>query len=124
MNKEIIEHLEKNKYLQERLSEIEKLIEKNDYKEAYYKSATMLEYINIEYIKTKFNIDMKNSSVINILNTYLGRDEILSKDMSIVNSEYNDVDINNVELMDIEYLIGIIDAMYQHMVETVGEFIK
>ncbi len=124
MNKEIIENLEKNKYLQERLSEIENLIEKNDYKEAYYKSATMLEYINIEYIKTKFNIDMKNSSVINILNTYLGRDEILSKDMSIVNSEYNDVDINNVELMDIEYLIGIIDAMYQHMVETVGEFIK
>ena len=124
MNKEIIENLEKNKYLKERLLEIENSIEKDDYKEAYHKSATMLEYINIKYIKTKFNIDMTNSSVINILDTYLHRDEILSKNMVIVNSEYNDIDINDVQLFDIEYLIGIIDAMYQHMVEIVGEFIK
>lgn len=88
MNKKIIENLEKNKYLKERLSEIENLTEEKDYKEAYYKSATMLEYINKEYIKAKFNINMTNSSVINILNTYLGRDEILSKNMLIVNSEY------------------------------------
>ena len=53
MDKEIIENLEKNDYLKEKLSVIENLIEKEDYREAYYKLAAMLEYINIKYIKTK-----------------------------------------------------------------------
>ncbi len=124
MDKEIIENLEKNDYLKEKLSVIENLIEKEDYREAYYKLAAMLEYINIKYIKTKYNMDMPDSSVINILETYIDRDKFLENNMQVINAEYNDVNMSDVKIEDLEYLAGTIDFMYKYMVDKVGEFIK
>lgn len=124
MDKEIIENLEKNDYLKGKLSVIEKLVDKKDYKEAYYKLAVILEYINIKYIKAKFNLDMKDSSVMNIIDTYRNKDEELFKDMIIINCEYNDVNMDNVEKEDVEYLASIVDLIYKQMIENIGEFIK
>ena len=41
----------------------------------------VLEFINVKYIKHKYNINMPNSTVINIVNTYEDRDEKLFKEM-------------------------------------------
>ena len=123
MEKEIIENLEKNKYLSEKLSIIKELIKKGNLKEAYYKLALMLEYINIKYIKAKFNIDLKDSSVINILETYENKDKFLEDNMKVINVEYNDVNMSDLEIIDLEYLASYIDFMYKHMVNNIGEFI-
>ncbi|HIT24074.1 MAG TPA: hypothetical protein IAD45_06620 [Candidatus Faecimonas intestinavium] len=123
MNKEVIENLEKNTYLKEKLRIINKLIEEKKYKEAYLKFATILEYINIKYIKAKYNIDMLDSSLINIVITYETRDKELYEKMKIINAEYNDVNLNDVEIKDIEYLASIIDSIYQYMLDNIGNFI-
>lgn len=123
MNKEVIENLEKNTYLKEKLRIINKLIEEKKYKEAYLKFATILEYINIKYIKAKYNIDMLDSSLINIVITYETRDKELYEKMKIINAEYNDINLNNLEIEDIEYLASYIDLMFKYMTDDIGNFI-
>lgn len=123
MDKEIVENLIKNDYLKEKISIIDKLIEKEDYKEAYFKLAVILEYLNIKYIKHKYNLDMPDSSVINIINTYIDKDNKLYKEMVTINGEYNQVDTNDITMDDIEYLAGMVDSIYFYMLQDVGEFI-
>lgn len=123
MDKEIVENLEKNNYLKEKLAIIDKLIKEQDYKEAYFKLAAILEFINIKYIKHKYNMDMPNSTVINIANTYEDRDEKLFKEMLAINAEYNQIDTNNVTMDDVEYLASMVDTIYEYMLESTGEFI-
>ena len=123
MNKEIVENLIKNDYLKEKISIIDKLIKKEDYKEAYFKLAVILEYLNIKYIKHKYNLDMPNSSVINIINTYIDKDNKLYKEMVTINGEYNQVDTNDITMDDIEYLAGMVDSIYFYMLQDEGEFI-
>ncbi len=123
MNKEVIENLEKNTYLKEKIRVINKLIEEKKYKEAYLKFATILEYINIKYIKAKYNIDMLDSSLINIVITYETRDKELYEKMKIINAEYNNVNLNDIEIEDIEYLASIIDSIYQYMLDNTENFI-
>lgn len=123
MKKEIVENLEKNKYLKEKLLHVYGLIEKQEYKQAYYKVAAILEYINIKYIRKKFNMDMPNSTVINIINTYKDRDEKLFKEMLNINAEYNQIDTNDITIDDVEYLAGTVDSIYEYMLKSTGEFI-
>lgn len=123
MDKEIIKYLAKNKYLKEKLEIIDNLIKEQDYKEAYFKLAAILEFINIKYIKHKYNMDMPNSTVINIANTYEDRDEKLFKEILAINAEYNQMDTNNVTMDDVEYLAGMVDTIYEYMLESTGEFI-
>lgn len=123
MDKEIVENLEKNNYLKEKLAIIDKLIKEQDYKEAYFKLAAILEFINIKYIKHKYDMDMPNSTVINIVNTYEDRDEKLFKEMLAINAEYNQIDTNNVTMDDVEYLAGMVDSIYEYMLKSTGEFI-
>ncbi len=123
MDKEIIKYLAKNNYLKEKLEIIDNLIKKQDYKEAYFKLAAILEFINIKYIKHKYNMDMPNSTVINIANTYEDRDEKLFKEMLAIDAEYNQMDTNNVTMDDVEYLAGMVDTIYEYMLESTGEFI-
>ena len=75
INEEIIDNLEKNKYLNEKIQMINKKINELDLKDAYFKTAAILEYINIKYIKKKYKIDMYNSSVIRIIKFYKDTDK-------------------------------------------------
>ena len=68
-------------------------------------------------------MDMPNSTVINIANTYEDRDEKLFKEMLAINAEYNQMDTNNVTMDDVEYLAGMVDTIYEYMLESTGEFI-
>ena len=66
---------------------------------------------------------MLDSSLINIVITYETRDKELYEKMKIINAEYNDVNLNDVEIKDIEYLASIIDSIYQYMLDNIGNFI-
>ena len=123
MDKEVIKNLEKNTYLKEKLLIINKLIERQDYKEAYLKFATMLEYINIKYIKTKYHIEMKESTVMKITKVYREKDKKSEDYMKVINAEYNDVTLDDLKIEDIEYLASIIDMIYKYMIDNIGNFI-
>lgn len=123
INEEIIDNLEKNKYLNEKIQMINKKINELDLKDAYFKTAAILEYINIKYIKKKYKIDMSNSSVIRIIKFYKDTDKKLYDNMININAEYNQIDENNIMIEDIEYLISIIDSIYEYMTKDSGVFI-
>ena len=123
MGEEITNKLETNNYLKEKLTKIRELIKKGNNKEAYFKLATILEYINIKYIKHKYNINLEQSTVINIINTYKEKDEKLFNEMIAINAEYNQIEEENITNDDIIYLAGTIDSIYEYMLESVGEFI-
>ena len=56
MDKDILKYLAKNNYLKEKLEVIDNLIKKQEYKEAYFKLAAILEFINVKYIKHKLSL--------------------------------------------------------------------
>ena len=43
--------------------------------------------------------------------------------MLAINAEYNQMDTNNVTMDDVEYLAGMVDTIYEYMLESTGEFI-
>lgn len=104
MEEEITRKLETNNYLKEKIMIIKELIKKGNNKEAYFKLATILEYINIKYIKHKYDINIEKSTVINIVNIYKEKDERLFNEMIAINAEYNQIEEENVTNEDIEYL--------------------
>ena len=123
MDKEVIKNLEKNNYLKEKISRIEELIEKKKLKEAYLKFTYILDYINIKYIKAKYNIDMAESTIMKISKFYREKDPKLEDYMKIINAEYNDVNLDDLGIEDVEYLASIIDLIYEYMVKDIGNFI-
>lgn len=124
MDKEVVENLEKNNILKRKVLEIEDLVLKKHLKEAYDKVLKMIDYINVKYIKAKYNIDLKDKTMIDATEVYLKRDKFLFRDMQAVNCDYNDVNFADMETIDVEYLISYADVMYEHMVKNIGEFIK
>ena len=123
MDKEVIKNLEKNNYLKEKISIIEELIEKKELKEAYLKFTYILDYINIKYIKAKYNIDIAESTIMKISKFYRKKDPKLEDYMKIINAEYNDVNLDDLGIEDVEYVASIIDLIYEYMVKDIGNFI-
>ena len=123
MNKEVKKNLEKNQSINRKLLLIYELIEKKEYKEAYSKIIEILKDINKKYIKSKYNFDIRDLSIINITKFYISKDKKLYENMKAINGELNDVDLNDIKIEDIEYLTSFVDLIYVYMTNNIGEFV-
>ena len=123
MNKEVEKNLEKNQSINKKLLLIYELIEKKEYKEAYYKIIEILKDINKKYIKSKYNFDIRDLSIINITKFYISKDKKLYENMKAINGELNDVDLNDIKIEDIEYLTSFVDLIYVYMTNNIGKFV-
>ena len=118
-----IEELSENTNIKEKLNIIEKLMDEENYEEAYYKLAAILEYINIKLIRNKLNINIKDSDIVNIINIYQDKDSTLFKNMLNVNGQYNMVSELGIDEDDVIFLASILNSNYKYMLEKYGEFI-
>ena len=118
-----IEELSENTNIKEKLNIIEKLMDEENYEEAYYKLAAILEYINIKLIRNKLNINIKDSDIVNIINIYQDKDSTFFKNMLNVNGQYNMVSELGIDEDDVIFLASIINSNYKYMLEKYGEFI-
>ena len=118
-----IEELSENTNIKEKLNIIEKLMDEENYEEAYYKLAAILEYINIKLIRNELNINIKDSDIVNIINIYQDKDSTLFKNMLNVNGQYNMVSELGIDEDDVIFLASIINSNYKYMLEKYGEFI-
>lgn len=118
-----IEELSENTNIKEKLNIIEKLMDEENYEEAYYKLAAILEYINIKLIRNKLNINIKDSDIVNIINIYQDKDSTLFKNMLNINGQYNMVSELGIDEDDVIFLASIINSNYKYMLEKYGEFI-
>lgn len=102
------------------LDKIYEYIEKNEYKEAYYKAAALIEFININILMRKFNVKLEDSSVSNIMKEYSKRDEVLFGVMTGLIREYSTIDIDSIEMSDVEYLVSEADYILKYATEKYG----
>ena len=102
---------------------IEDLFAKEDYKEAYYKLAAILEYINTKFIMEKLETKLKYTDIMAIINIYQDKEKKLFDKMIDINDQYNMVSENGIDEDDVSLLALKIDSIYEYMTKNYGEFI-
>lgn len=110
--------------LKKMLNKVKEYIEKKEYKEAYFKAASLIEYININVLIRKFNVRLEDTSITNIIKEYAKKDETLYEIMIGINSEYTTIDIDKVDLPDIKYLIEEADYITEYVTEKYGNLFE
>ncbi len=128
MNLEIFDDLNSlfnNTSLTEKLKLIDKLIDLKRYKDAYFKLAIILEYINVLFVNKVLEIDIDCSDVITFCNIYLKSDKKLANKMITINGEYNLVckDTSSINIDDVEYLASNIYDIYSYMITNYTQFL-
>lgn len=118
-----LESLYKNKKLKEKLEQIQILIDDNKNKEAYFKLAAILEYMNVKLLTKKLGEKLLNYNIEEIIKKYYNKDEFLFKKMQSVNGMYNFVSGKEINVQDVVSLGITIDYIYEYMIEKYGEFI-
>ena len=89
MKLEGIDKLKSSDKLNEKIELIEDLFAKEDYKEAYYKLAAILEYINTKFIMEKLETKLKYTDIMTIINIYQDKEKNLFDKMIDINDQYN-----------------------------------
>lgn len=127
MNLEILNDLSNlinNDNLTEKFKLIDRLVDLRKYKDAYFKLAVILEYINILFITKVLNIPIQNSNIINICNIYSKKDSELANKMIDINGDYNLVsNLSYFNIDDVEFLAASIYDIYDYMKNNYKPFL-
>ena len=110
--------------LKKMLEKVNEYVDKEEYKEAYFKVAALIEYININILIRKFSVKLEDTSITNIIKEYAKKDETLYEIMIGINAEYNAIDIDKVDLSDIEYLVEEADYITEYVTEKDGNLLE
>lgn len=105
------------------LSKIYEYVEKKDYKEAYYKCAALIEFININILIRKFNVKLEDTTVANIMREYSNKDKVLFSKMVDLIDEYSTIDMDVVDVSDIEYLVSEADYILGYATKKYGNLL-
>lgn len=120
MDKESVTNILEYSKLSKMLDKVEDCIKENKLKEAYAKAAALLEYINIVVLIKQFKIKVENTNIANIIKLYSDYDRELFIQMISINAEYNEVDINNPDIDDIDFLLLKIDYIVEYVTGKYG----
>lgn len=123
MKLEGIDNLSKQDKFKGKIKKVEDLLEKDDIKEAFYKLALILEYINTKFIISKLNVNIKYTDIMKFIGIYRDRDTKLYNKMVDINDQYNLVSEYGIDEDDVSLLALKVDSIYEYMVENYGEFI-
>lgn len=107
--------------LKKMLDKVYEYVSKKEYKEAYYKAAALIEYININILMKKFNVKLVDSSIANIAKEYSKKDKTLFEVVASLIGEYNVIDIEQVDISDVEYLVSEADYITKYATENYGK---
>lgn len=121
MEKIMIENIVKVEFIKNKFDKIDKLIKKENYKDAYIATAALIEIVCMLLISKKFNQTVDNSNIINLIKmlTKNNEKEIVGI-LKEINAEYNLINMDNVTEMDIIYLIGYLDEIVKEIIEKYG----
>ena len=121
MEKIMIENIVKVEFIKNKFDKIDKLIKKENYKDAYIATAALIEIVCMLLLSKKFNQTVDNSNIINLIKmlTKNNEKEIVGI-LKEINAEYNLINMDNVTEMDIIYLIGYLDEIVKEIIEKYG----
>lgn len=119
MKTEDFENMIQNQYLK---SKIEILLKtENDIEKQYRMAQAILEYINVYYITIVLKRKLEDYNIIKIMDHYAELDENIFEQMTAINALYNQMDQEEYNEEDIEYLLLKIDYIYECLKEKYGE---
>lgn len=111
-------YLLKDEFIKDKLEKILQKVEENEFKIAYKTSQLLINYINLDYIKKKYNIiKVDDSQMLNIMNIYLTKDKELFYSNKYINDLYVDISEREPEREDILELLIDADELCRKMEE-------
>lgn len=116
---EDLENMTKNQYLKSKLEVL--LNTQNDIEKQYRMAQAILEYINVHYITVLLKRKLEDYNIMKIIDNYAELDENIFEQMVAINALYNQMDQEEFEEEDIEYLLLKIDYIYELLKNKYGE---
>ncbi len=96
-----------DEFLRDKLEKIWKKLEQNDIQTAYETTQLLINYINIDFLRKKYNIiKLQDSQMRNIINLYRDREEFLYRKNNNINNVYIDVSERK------PYKVDVINLLY------------
>ena len=123
MELESVKNLTTNKILKKKIEEINKLIEKDNYEEAYNELKGIIDILNHNFINKYLKINIEDSEPELIEKIYWEKERNLLSKMVNIRQEYKLSNNVGVHMDDLEFLALYIDDIYKYMIENYGEVI-
>lgn len=116
---EDLENMTQNQYLKSKLEVL--LSTQNDIEKQYRMAQAILEYINVHYITVLLKRKLEDYNIMKIIDNYAELDENIFEQMVAINALYNQMDQEEFEEEDVEYLLLKIDYIYELLKNKYGE---
>lgn len=123
MELESVKNLTTNKILKKKIEEINKLIEKDNYEEAYNELKGIIDILNHNFINKYLKINVEDSEPELIEKIYWEKERNLLSKMVNIHQEYKLSNNVGIHMDDLEFLALYIDDIYKYMLENYGEVI-
>ena len=123
MELENVKNLTTNKILKKKIEEINKLIEKDNYEEAYNELKGIIDILNHNFINKYLKINVEDSEPELIEKIYWEKERNLLSKMVNIHQEYKLSNNVGIHMDDLEFLALYIDDIYKYMLENYGEVI-
>lgn len=123
MELENVKNLTTNKILKKKIEEINKLIEKDNYEEAYNELKGIIDILNHDFINKYLKINIEDSEPELIEKIYWEKERNLLSKMVNIHQEYKLSNNVGIHMDDLEFLALYIDDIYKYMLENYGEVI-
>ena len=123
MELENVKNLTTNKILKKKIEEINKLIEKDNYEEAYNELKGIIDILNHNFINKYLKINIEDSEPELIEKIYWEKERNLLSKMVNIRQEYKLSNNVGIHMDDLEFLALYIDDIYKYMIENYGEVI-
>lgn len=123
MELENVKNLTTNKILKKKIEEINKLIEKDNYKEAYNELKGIINSLNNKFINKYLKINVEDSEPELIEKIYWEKERNLLSKMVNIHQEYKLSSNVGIHMDDLEFLALYIDDIYKYMIENYGEVV-
>lgn len=116
---EDLENMTKNQYLKSKLEVL--LNTQNDIEKQYRMAQAILEYINVHYITVVLKRKLEDYNIMKIMDHYAELDEEIFEQMVAINALYNQMDQEEYNKEDVEYLLLKIDYIYELLKNKYGK---
>lgn len=110
-----LDYMMKNNFLREYLMKIEYFLNDNDYQKAYQTSQLLMNYVNLEFIKKKYDMTPKVSETVELIKIYMEKEPHLAELLVRVNDKYIFCSEKDIEKEDVQEVLEILEEIYEYM---------
>lgn len=121
MDKDLVQNINKSTFFSNKLKKVESLLKNKEYKESYKAVAALIEMACIIVLEKVYHEKVEDSNIVGLIAIFDKHGENELKQLLIsINGEYNFVDFDKIQEIDILALIGNLDNFIKLVIEEHG----